>query len=175
MSAPVKLRDAQALDPVRARLIQRARADAEQLISAARSEAAATITVAEARAQAILEEARARGEAMAAADTAELLTAARREARALDLAAQSAVYDEVCDGIEHGILALRDAADYPAIQASLERRARELLGPEAVVSQDTRGGVIATAPGRRLDLSLPTLAARVVSGLGEEVALLWTT
>ncbi|HZP51325.1 hypothetical protein [Actinocrinis sp.] len=174
MSAPVKLKDDRALDPVRDRLLQRARADAEKLVGEARIEAAATIAAAEARSRTILDQARARGAALAAADTAELLTAARREARALDLAAQRAVYDAVRDGIEHGIRALRDSADYPAVRAALEHRARDALGSEAVIVDDEGGGVTATARGRRLDLSLPAIAARAVDGLGEEVARLWT-
>ena len=174
MSAPTKLADDRALAPVRDRLIQRARAEAEKLVGAARAEAAEAIAVAEARSRTILDEARARGEALAAADTAELLTAARREARVLDLAAQRAVYDAVRDGIDRGIRALRNSADYPAVRAALERRARSALGSEALILDDEGGGVTATARGRRLDLSLPTIAARAADGLGEEVAQLWT-
>lgn len=174
MSTPVKLKDDRALDPVRDRLLQRARSDAEKLIGEARTEAAATILAAEARSRTILDEARARGAALAAADTAQLLTAARHEARALDLAAQRAVYDAVRDGIERGIRALRDSADYPAVRAALERRARGALGSAAVVVDGEGGGLSATARGRRLDLSLPAIAARTVDGLGEEVARLWT-
>lgn len=174
MTAPAKLDDTRALDPVRARLIERARADADTLLDAARTEAAKTIAAAQARAEAMLDEARARGEALAAAKTAELLTAARRDARGLELTAQHAIYDEARDGIKRGIQALRQAPDYPAVLAALQRRARELLGSDALVIEDERGGVIATAPGRRLDLSLPTISARVAEGLGEEVARLWT-
>ena len=175
MSAPAKLNDVRALDPGRARLLQRARAEADTLLGAARTEAAETIAAAEARARALLDEARTRGEALAAADTAELLTIARRDARALELAAQRAVYDEACDGIKRGIQALRHAPDYPAVLAALERRARALLGSEALLIEDDRGGVIATASGRRLDLSLPTVADRIAQSMGEEVAQLWTT
>ena len=174
MSAQVKLEDDRALAPVRDRLIQRARAEAEKLVGEARAEAAATIAAAEARSRMILDEARARGEALAAADTAELLTAARREARALDLAAQRAIYDAVRDGIERGIRALLISADYPAVRAALERRARYAVGSEAVIADGEGGGATATARGRRLDLSLPAIAARAVDGLGEEVAQLWT-
>lgn len=174
MSTLMKLKDDRALDPVRDRLLQRARADAEKLVDEAHREAAATIAAAEARSRALLDEARARGEALATAETAELLTAARREARSLDLAAERAVYDAVRDGIERGILALRDSADYPAVRAALERHARDALGSAAAIADDGSGGVTATAHGRRLDLSLPTIAARAVSELGEEVARLWT-
>lgn len=175
MSAPAKLKDVRALDPVRARLIERARADADAFLDAARAEAAGTIAAAEARAEATLDEARIRGEVLAAGDAAEQLAAAHRDARVLELAAQRAVYDEARDGIDRGIRALRDAPDYPNILAALERRARDLLGSEALFTEDECGGVIATVPGRRLDLSLPTIATRVADSLGEEVARLWTT
>lgn len=175
MTAPAKLNDARALGPVRARLIERARADADALLGAARTEAAEDVAAAEAQARAMIDKARARGEAMAAADTAEQLAVARRAARAAELAAQRAIYDEACDGVERGFQALRQAPDYPAVLAVLERRARELLGSDALVIEDERGGVVATARGRRLDLSLPTIAARVAESLGEEVAWLWTS
>jgi hypothetical protein len=71
-------------------------------------------------------------------------------------------------------LALHEAPDYAELHDGLERRARELLGPDADVTPDPRGGVIATAPGRLVDLSLAAIAARTVDALGEEVARLWT-
>lgn len=163
-----------ALEPVRAQLIRRARADADATLAAARIEAADQVAAARARAAAILDEARAQGAAQAAAETAVQRSSARRRARAVELDAERAVYAAVRDDVERGVLALRDAPDYRLLHAGLERRARELLGPHAHLAADPRGGVVATAPGRRADLSLPAIAARALDAIGEEVTRLWT-
>ncbi|MFE3644161.1 hypothetical protein ACFXOM_24710, partial [Streptomyces sp. NPDC059169] len=48
-----------------------------------------------------------------------------------------------------------------------------LLGPDAVITDCAGGGVLAEAPGRRVDLSLATLADRALERNGAEVELLW--
>lgn len=163
-----------ALEPVRAQLIRRARAEADATLAAARTEVADQVASARARAAAILDEARAQGEAQAAAQTAAQRSSARRKARAMELDAERAVYAAVRAEIERGVLALRDAPDYRLLHAGLERRARDLLGPHARLVADPRGGVVGTAPGLRVDLSLPAVAARALGAIGEEVARLWT-
>lgn len=163
-----------ALQPVRTQLIRRAQHDAEAVLAAARTEAAAQVASAEARAVAILDQIRAQRAARAAAETAAKRSSARRRARAVELDAERAVYAAARDGVERGVLALRDAPEYRQLRDALERRARELIGPRARLSEDPRGGVVATAPGRRVDLSLPVIAARALDGLGEEVSRLWT-
>ena len=164
----------QALQPVRAQLIRRARADADATLAAAHADAAAQVAAARARAKAILDEARAQGEASAAAESAARHSSARRRARTSELDAERSVYEAVRDGVERGVLALHEAPDYAELHDGLERCAREPLGPDADVTRDPRGGVIATAPGRLVDLSLAAIAARTVDALGEEVARLWT-
>ncbi|NIL53938.1 hypothetical protein HBK87_25785 [Streptomyces sp. 2BBP-J2] len=57
----------------------------------------------------------------------------------------------------------------------LGHRARVLLGPGAEVTGHPEGGVLARAPGRRADLSLPALAERALDRLGGEVRTLWET
>lgn len=174
MTTSVATQRTQALRPVRTRLIERARDDAGTVVAAARAEAAKIIAEAEQQARSILDEARARGEAEAAAQTAALRMSARREARDVELAAERAIYDALCAGVERGVCALRDAPQYPAMLAELERRARDVLGPGAEIVQHTRGGVVGSAPGRRADLSLPAIAARAIGELGGEAARLWT-
>ena len=51
--------------------------------------------------------------------------------------------------------------------------ARAELGAAAVVREHPDGGVVAQAPGRRVDLRLATLAERAVDTLGPEVEPLW--
>ncbi|HEU5426644.1 MAG TPA: hypothetical protein VFU74_07220 [Actinocrinis sp.] len=167
-------RQDRALDPVRARLIRRAEQDAGALIAAARAEAASTVESARVQARAILDEARAQGEALAAQQSAGLLSRSRRRARALELDAQRAVYDEVCDKISRAVGELKQTPGYPGLRAELERRACALVGPRAHMADHARGGIVAWVPGRRVDLSLTAIAERAVDGLGEEVERLWT-
>ena len=68
---------------------------------------------------------------------------------------------------------LRRTDDYAALRERLERLARALLGPDAEVTGHPEGGVVARAPGRRVDLSLPALADRALDRLGGEVRALW--
>ncbi len=52
--------------------------------------------------------------------------------------------------------------------------ARSQLGPDAeVVVDPVRGGVVASAPGRRVDYTLPVLVERCVDRMGAEVDRLW--
>lgn len=162
------------LAPVRAHLIDRAEREADAEREAARREAAERLEAARSRARRIIAEARAQGRALGEAESSAARVTARRQARALESAAEYEVYTAVRDGVERGIRALRDAPGYPRLRAALERRARALLGPDAHLVEDARGGVIGTAPDRRVDLSLPSIAARVLDGLDEEVARLWT-
>ncbi len=174
MSSATAAQRSHALDPVRTRLIERAQRDADAVVAAARTEAAAVIAQAEWKAREILDEARTLGEADAVVHSAASRVNARREARAVELAAEREVYQAVCDGVERGICALRDSPDYPAIRAALERRARAALGPDVEITHHTRGGVVGAVPGRRADLTLPAIAARAVEELSGEAALLWT-
>jgi vacuolar-type H+-ATPase subunit E/Vma4 len=163
-----------ALAPVRDQLLRRAREEAEAALDAARADRTAQIEAARTQARRLLDEARAAGEAQAAAESDRARSAARRRARALELAAASAVYDALREGVERGILALAHSAGYPRIRQALQSRAVELLGPGAESADDPRGGVVATVPGRRVDLSLPAIAARAIDGLDEKAARLWT-
>jgi vacuolar-type H+-ATPase subunit E/Vma4 len=58
--------------------------------------------------------------------------------------------------------------------AQLIEQSHALLGPEATVAESPEGGVIAEAGSRRLDLSLPVLAARTLESMTQEVRELWT-
>ncbi|MBR7825608.1 hypothetical protein KDK95_04765 [Actinospica sp. MGRD01-02] len=174
MSANLRTPDTQTLDPVRDRALLRARSDAESVIAAARAEAAAAVESAHAHATAILDQARADGEARGALETARMRSDARRHARSLELEAENDVYGAVRARVASGIKGLRRRPDYPRLLDALGARALELLGPQAEIRQDPSGGIVATVPGRRVDLSLPTVAERAIEGLGEEVWALWT-
>ncbi|GGT00799.1 hypothetical protein GCM10010254_21180 [Streptomyces chromofuscus] len=71
------------------------------------------------------------------------------------------------------VRALRGTDGYTSLRGWLEQRARVLLGPAAEVTEHADGGVVARAPGRRVDLSLTTLADRAVDRVRGEVRSLW--
>lgn len=169
----VSTRVADALGPVRAAIVSRARADASALVSDARAEAAATLAAAERQASAIRQEARARGEA----DAVDLLGAervrAQRQARGIVLSAQLEVQEELRGRVRAAVGALREDTDYPDLREALVRRARVLLGPDAAVTEHPSGGIVANASGRRAVLSLEVLADHVVDLLGVQLDGLW--
>ncbi|WP_340375280.1 V-type ATP synthase subunit E family protein [Streptomyces sp. SS7] len=162
-----------ALDPVRAELLRAAHADADAVLARAEREAAALLDRAHAEARAVLEEARRQGEADGAAAARDLLVRARREARSRTLAARREAYDELHREIAERVGELRGTPAYPDVRERLERRAQDLLGPGAETAEHPGGGVVAHAPGRWVDLSLPTLAQHALDRLGGEVRSLW--
>ncbi|WNZ06584.1 hypothetical protein [Streptomyces sp. 11x1] len=166
-------RTADALDPVRAEMLRAARTDAEALSARAATEAAAVLDGAGAGAAAVLDEARRQGEADGATAARDLLLRARREARSRILSARREAYDDLRRAIADRVGELRRTDDYADLRGRLERLARALLGPDAEVTEHPEGGVVARAPGRRVDLSLTALADRALDRLGGEVRVLW--
>jgi vacuolar-type H+-ATPase subunit E/Vma4 len=173
MTAPAPDRAAEALGPVRAELLRAAHADAEAVLDRAEREAATLLDRARAEARAILEEARRQGEADGAAAARDLLVRARRQARTRTLAARREAYDALRHETAARVGELRRTTDYPGLRKRLERRARLLLGPGAEVIEHPGGGVVARAPGRRVDLSLTALADRALERMRGEVGTLW--
>jgi hypothetical protein len=159
-----------AMDPVRAALRDRARADRDALLHAVDAEVAARLTAARKEAAAVLAEARAQGERDAATARAAERARARRQARAIVLRAQRASYEEL---VARSRIAVGRLRAEPALLDRLHAVARATLGPSAVVGEDPDGGVVADTPGRHLDLGLVTLADQAVAALGAEVEALW--
>ncbi|CAM5538077.1 V-type ATP synthase subunit E [Streptomyces pseudogriseolus] len=166
-------RTTDALHPVRAELLRTAHADAEALLSRTGQEADALLEQARAEARAILEEARRQGEADGVDAARDLLAGARREARSRTLAARREAYEELRREAAERVRELRATGGYASLRERLEHRARALLGPGAEVSEHADGGVVARAPGMRVDLSLTALADRALDRTGAEVRSLW--
>jgi vacuolar-type H+-ATPase subunit E/Vma4 len=154
-------------------LLDRARMDADAALTGADTEAAAMLAAARARAAQLVTEARAEGERDAAAVGARLRARAQREARAAVLHAQAAAYAELRRRSRAAVRALREDPAYPELLAALRARARAQLGAAATVREHPDGGVVAEAPGRRLDAGLDALADAALDGLGAEVQELW--
>ena len=162
-----------ALEPVRTALLARARADGDALLASADADAETAVAAARVEAAAAVAEARAQGERDAALVRTAERARARRQARAVVLRAQRAAYDELRRRSRAAAARLRTEPGYPALLDRLTALARAELGAAAVVREHPDGGVVAEAPGRRVDLRLATLAERAVDTLGPEVEALW--
>ena len=162
-----------ALEPVRAALLARARADGDARLASADADAETAVAAARVEAAAAVAEARAQGERDAALVRTAERARARRQARAVVLRAQRAAYDELRRRSRAAAARLRTEPEYPALLDRLTALARAELGPAAVVRVHPDGGVVAQAPGRHIDLRLATLAERAVDTLGPEVEALW--
>jgi len=173
MRTPLPPEAIAALDPVRTALLTRATADGDAMVATADSDATAAVTAARAEAAAVVADARAEGERDAAVVRSAEQARARRQARGIVLAEQRAAYDELRRRSRVAARRLRTEPGYAALLGRLTALARGELGPEAVVREHPDGGVVAEAPGRRLDLRLTTLADRAVDTLGPQLEALW--
>jgi vacuolar-type H+-ATPase subunit E/Vma4 len=162
-----------ALEPVRAWLLAAAHAEAERLRAEAAADAERVVAGARAEADAILADARAQGTAEGSALAAAEQARSRRQARRLVLQAEREAYEELRARSRAAVRALRQDPGYPALRERLDRLALAAAGPGASVSEDPDGGVVAEAPGIRVDCTLDGLAERAIAALGGEVAQLW--
>lgn len=155
-----------ALEPLRAALLARARADADNQRAAAEDAGRRVVEAAQREADAALDEARSRGEADAAGLLAVERAQARRTARAVVLAAQRAAYDELC---RQARAAVADLLADPDRHRRLAVTVRERLGDGAIVRDDPAGGVVAESPdGRRIDASVDALVGTAMGELDLE-------
>ena len=163
------------LAPVRDALLERARRDADAMLRAADADAAAVLATARDQAAAIHEEARSRGRADAAAVLAAERARGAREARAVVLGARRAAHDALRAAGREAVGTLRDDPGYPAFLDALRRRIAAELGPEAVVTEHPRGGLVGECDGRRVEYTLDCLADTVVDGLGPVIEEAWSS
>ncbi|MEV0283576.1 hypothetical protein AB0H36_05580 [Kribbella sp. NPDC050820] len=174
MSRPLPPIADHALDPVRDALRAAARADAAAVLRGAEDRRDAMLASARRTGDELVADARLEGEAEATAVLTARMANSRRDARRTVLAAQRELYVELRRRCRVAAVALVGSPDYERVRKSLVAHAEELLGPEATVTDSPDGGVLASAGSRRLDLSLPAMAERVVDRSGAEVAALWS-
>jgi len=162
-----------ALEPVRAELLRRANAEAQQVIADAEGEAQRIVENASHTARQLVDQARAAGEAagarVAAIEEASLRRGLRREV----LAAQEEAYRVWRRRAREAVLGLRDDPDYPRWKEALSRSARATLGDDARVVEDSAGGVLAQLGRRGLDLSLSAIADHAIDEIAPEADGLW--
>ncbi len=162
------------LVPVREALLARARADAERLLAEVDAEGDAIIARAQVEAEAIRAEARAQGEADAASVLVADRARARRQGRALVLAAQREGYSGLRARVVEQAATLRGDPGYATWCDRLSEVVRAALGPDAVVRELPEGGILGEAPGHRIAYTLVALAERALDALGPDVEGLWT-
>ncbi|WP_427007702.1 hypothetical protein [Pseudarthrobacter sp. H2] len=162
-----------ALEPVRTALRAAAEKQASGLRDDASSQASALLDAARAEAAGMLAAAATEGEAAAAAEAALRSARARRQAHELVLAQRSSLRLELHRRVREAAAGLTSDPRYAELVTRLTDQCRELLGPDAVVSESSEGGVVAEAGSRRLDLSLPILAGMTMDSM-PEVRELWT-
>jgi len=160
-----------ALEPLRAALLARARAEADGVRAAAEDDAREVLAAARDEAEALLADARARGAADAAALDAVELARRRRAARGVVLRAQRAAYDDLrsraCAAVQ---MLLAD----PDLHAHLADAVRGGLGDRAIVRDRPDGGVVAQTPdGRSIDGSVTALVDGALAEL--DLEQLWAS
>jgi vacuolar-type H+-ATPase subunit E/Vma4 len=147
-----------ALEPVRRSLRSAANQQAAELKDHAGRQAGALLEAARADAAAILAAATKEGEDTARSEAALRSARVRREAHELVLAQRSSLRRELHQQVREAAVRLTSDPRYPELVARLKEQCRQLLGPDAGVSESPEGGVLAESGPRRLDLSLPVLA-----------------
>lgn len=162
-----------ALAPVRAALLERARADAARTLSDAQRDADALLGGARAEAEALLDSARARGAEEAAAVLAAERAHARRSVRAAELQVRREAYDELRERTAARLRERCAGPGGPALAARMAEHVRAVLGPDALIGAVPGGGVRGHLDGRFADCSVEALAERAVEALGPEVEALW--
>lgn len=164
-------RQQDALAPVRAALLARARAEAGRELAAAHLDADALLATARAETQSILDTAAEEGRADAALSIAAEHEKARRAARALELTAQREIYDELRQRVTAEV---GRAFTDPVRRDQLVAVIRAELGPRATVRDAPGGGMTGQAAGRVVDLGVEAVTGRAVDALGDGVRALWT-
>ena len=163
-----------ALGPVREALHAAAQAEADEIEARAADEVDQILTGARTTVAEIIASAAAHGASVARTSAALRSARVRREANELVLAAQESQRRWLADEVVRAASELRSDPRYGAWIEQLTRRCREVLGTQATVTPSPTGGVIGELGSRRLDLSIPVLAAAVVDAHGAEVRQLWT-
>lgn len=164
-----------AAEPLREALLEQAREGADHVLARADEQAAAKLSEAEQRGRTLVDEARAEGQTAAAITGAHEEARARRQARALVLAAKRELYEELGREARAAAHALRDGPGYPELLERLSAAALAQLGEEAVLEIDPvgAGGVRASSGARHVDYSLDALVDRCLERVGSTLEGLW--
>ena len=72
------------------------------------------------------------------------------------------------------MITLRTDPGYQGLLSRLTTLATRAAGPNAAITVQPEGGVVARSDGIVVDCTLPRLAGRAVDELGDQVRALWT-
>jgi vacuolar-type H+-ATPase subunit E/Vma4 len=164
-----------ALAPLVAALRSAAEGEAQALVGSARAEAQEAVSAARAQADRMLARAREKGTADGEAVLAAERARAEREARGIVLRAAGDAYEASRRAAREAVSRLKDDPDFAIVDAALRSRARAAIGDDASLTEAESGGIIATVPGRRLDLSLASLADDLVEAWPSDDEGPWST
>jgi len=156
--------DDEALEPLRTALLDRARADAEEWVACMRTRTAVELEAATAASEQALHEARQSGETAAAGVMAVEDAAVRKQARAILLNARRAVYEELRSRTHGDVRRLRGDSVYRDLHQAMTVAGRARIGSDATV-RDVDDGCVIEAPGRRVEVTLDSLADWALAGV----------
>ena len=165
----------EALAPLRGYLLAAAEKEADQVLAQADQSAEETVGAARAQAEQLRARARDEGERDAQVVRQDQSARARRRARGVVLAAQSAALAR----LKHTVGArLRQAWDDPKRRAPLLARLTDLahaeLGDDCDVIEHPEGGVVALRDGTRVPFLLRDLADDAIDELAGSLERLWS-
>jgi vacuolar-type H+-ATPase subunit E/Vma4 len=163
------------LAPLDTALSAAAQRDAEASIAEAHERVEAIGKETDAKVRGIASSAAAEGDAAAARESAHRLVAAKRRGRRHVLEAQRAAYDALVEASLDALSRVREQPEYAALQERLALAATAVLGKDARLQRDPDdlGGLVAKSDGRSVNLTLPALVGRCVTGMGRDVSRLW--
>ena len=162
------------LTPLRESMLAVARTSAADILNDARERAQAVLDAAQLEADKIRAAAAADGEAAARSEATMRSARVRRQAHEAVLIQRNALRLQLQEQVREAAIALQTDPRYPMLLARLTERSHAVLGPKATVTESPGGGIIAEAGSRRVDLSLPTLAADMLDRMTPEVDGLWS-
>ncbi|HYB15459.1 MAG TPA: V-type ATP synthase subunit E [Streptosporangiaceae bacterium] len=166
--------EAAALAPVRTRILREARMEADRIVELAHAEAAAIVRQARRSADEAVALAWTRGQADGAQAAAAERSRGREQARLILFGAQREAHEELRGQVLAAVGGLRDEPGYERLLSRLTAMAARTAGPDAAITVQPTGGVIARSRGVVVDCTLPKLASLAVDALGSEVRELWT-
>jgi len=163
------------LRPVELALDHDATASGADRLARASDEAALVLAAARSRAARIVQQAREEGAAIGARLESAARAAARRDAREVVLRARDDAYQLLRQQVTEELAPRKDSNEARLLNRRLQRRAVEVLGPDAKLSWDPVGvGLTAEAGSRRVDSSAVRLVNVSLAELGREVERLWS-
>jgi vacuolar-type H+-ATPase subunit E/Vma4 len=163
-----------ALAPVRAYLLRQAEAEAGRILAEARAQADSILQQARSGAAEMVGQASALGEADAAPAVAVERSRGRDQARSIMLGAQREAYQDLRGQVLAAAGGLQAEPGYQGLLSRLVAIAARAAGPDAVVTVQPEGGVVARSGDILVDCTLPRLAGLAVDELGGRVRELWT-